>query len=101
MSEKHRYQPFSLFLDNLTVHKAKETKQLFEKLNITEIFNVPYCPQFNGIESYFSLVKAQYKKLLLQQVIKGSDVGTENMIKMAVASVDQDQVKRCVEYGCV
>ena len=74
---------------------------MFEKLNITEIFNVPYCPQFNGIESYFSLVKAQYKKLLLQQVIKGSEIGTEGMIKMAVASVDQDQVKRCVEYGCV
>jgi len=34
-------------------------------------------------------------------VIKGSDIGTEGMIKMAVASVDQDQVKRCVEYGCV
>ena len=30
LSEKHSGQPFSLFLDNLTVHKAKESKQLFE-----------------------------------------------------------------------
>ena len=45
---------FALFLDNLTVHKTKDAKLLFEELNITEIFNVPYCPQFNGIESYFS-----------------------------------------------
>jgi hypothetical protein len=42
---------FSLFLDNLSVHKMKNEKHLFEKLNITEIFDVPYCPQFNGIES--------------------------------------------------
>ena len=45
---------FALFLDNLSVHKTKEAKLLFERLNVTEIFNVPYCPQFNGIESYFA-----------------------------------------------
>ena len=57
---------FALFLDNLSVHKTKEAKLLFEALNITEIFNVPYCPQFNGIESYFSQIKATYKKLFLE-----------------------------------
>ena len=51
------------------MHKAKEAKLLFEELNITEIFNVPYCPQFNGIESYFSQVKATYKKQFLKAVI--------------------------------
>ena len=45
---------YALFLDNLSVHKTKVAKHLFEKFNITEIFNVPYCPQFNEIESYFS-----------------------------------------------
>ena len=54
ISEKLGGGDFALFLDNLSVHKTKDAKLLFEKLNITEIFNVPYCPQFNGIESYFS-----------------------------------------------
>ena len=44
---------YALFLDNLSVHKTKIAKHLFEKFNITEIFNVPYCPQFNGNKSYF------------------------------------------------
>ena len=44
---------FALFLDNLTVHKIRSAKLLYEELNITEIFNVPYCPQLNGIESFF------------------------------------------------
>jgi hypothetical protein len=35
---------FALFFDNLSVHKTNEAKHLFEKLNITYIFNVPYCP---------------------------------------------------------
>jgi len=89
LAEKNKGAPFSLFLDNLTVHKAKESKALFEQLNITEIFNVPYCPQFNGIESYFSLVKAQYKKLLLHAVIKGSDIDTVGLIETAVKNVDE------------
>ena len=54
MSEKVGGEDFALFLDNLRVHKTKDAKLLFESLNITEIFKVPYCPQFNGIESYFS-----------------------------------------------
>ena len=54
MSEKVSGEDFALLLDNLSVHKTKDAKLLFESFNITEIFNVPYCPQFNGIESYFS-----------------------------------------------
>jgi hypothetical protein len=65
LSQKLEGQDYALFLDNLAVHKTKDAKLLFEQLNIIEIFNVPYCPQFNGIESYFAQVKATYKKLLL------------------------------------
>jgi hypothetical protein len=66
IAEKHGAGDFELFLDNLSVHKTKDKKHLFEKLNITEIFNVPYCPQFNGIESNFFQLKATFKKLLLK-----------------------------------
>jgi transposase len=54
---------FAIFLDNLSVHKTKEAKLIFEQLNITEIYNIPYSPQFNGIECYFAQVKAYYKKV--------------------------------------
>jgi len=37
----------------------------YKRLNINAIFNMPYSPDFNGIESYFSLVKAEYKKIAL------------------------------------
>ena len=44
IAEKLGGGDFALFLDNLSVHKTKNAKHLFEKLNITDIFNVPYCP---------------------------------------------------------
>ena len=64
-------KPFAVFLDNLSVHKCNLSKDVFKALNITPIFNIPYSPQFNGIESYFSLLKAEYKGLLLKQIMRG------------------------------
>ena len=90
---------FALFLDNLNVHKTKEAKLLFESLNITEIFNVPYCPQFNGIESFFSQVKATYKKMLLKCVIEEVPYDTVSLIKESIQSISDDNVKRCVRYA--
>ena len=58
-------------MDNLSVHKTNLSKELFQELQVTPIFNIPYSPQFNGIESYFSLLKNEYKKLLLERVMKG------------------------------
>jgi len=90
---------FALFLDNLTVHKTRSAKLLFEELNITEIFNVPYCPQFNGIESYFSQIKATYKKMLLKCVIEEVPYDTVSLIKESIQSISDENVKRCVRYA--
>ncbi len=60
----------AIFMDNLYVHKTKEIVKTLEDLNMLSIFSVPYSPQFNGIESYWFLVKQYYKKQLIQRVIK-------------------------------
>ena len=58
-------QPLVIFMDNLVVHKTKVVTQTMQELNMKPIWCVPYSPQFNGIESYFFLVKQEYKKDLL------------------------------------
>ena len=90
---------FALFLDNLSVHKTKDAKVEFEEWNIAEIFNVPYFPQFNGIESYFSQIKATYKKLLLNCVIKEAHYDTMGLIKQSIESVSNENATRCVRYA--
>jgi transposase len=66
LSQRFGGQEFAVFMDNLQVHKTKEVVEACKALKVQAIFNVPYSPDFNGIESYFSLVKGQYKKLILQ-----------------------------------
>ena len=81
------------------MHKTKDAKLLFEELNITEIFNVPYCPQFNGIESYFSEIKATYKKLFLRSVIKEAHYDTMGLIKQSIECVSNEIATKCVRYA--
>ena len=57
---------FGLFFDNLIVHKTKAVVERMKELKITPIYNIPYSPDFNGIESFFSLLKGGYKKLWMQ-----------------------------------
>ena len=74
LSAKFHGQDFAIFMDNLQVHKTKEVLDTCKRLKARPIFNVPYSPDFNGIETYFSLLKGEYKKLLLKRLIKGINV---------------------------
>ena len=96
LSDRFGGKPFAVFLDNLSVHKTNQSKAMFTELNITPIFNIPYSPQYNGIESYFSLVKCEYKKEILKLVMKGERPDSIALIKMAVSQVDVEKIKRCV-----
>lgn len=60
---------FALFMDNMKVHRSLEAMAAYDRLDIVPLFNLPYSPQYNGIEQVFSLIKNEYKKLLLQRVI--------------------------------
>ena len=60
---------------------------------------MPYSPDFNGIETYFSLLKGEYKKLLLERLIKGVKVDSQSLIMQSIHRVEQDKVKRCVAAG--
>ena len=99
LSDRFSAKPFAIFLDNLSVHKTNLSKEMFKELKVTPIFNIPYSPQFNGIESYFSLLKNEYKNMLLQKVMKDENVEAVSLIKMAVANLDEEKTKKWAQYG--
>ena len=70
-SAKFLEQEFAIFMDKMQMHKTKEVLKTCKRLRARPIFNMHYSPAFNGIETYFSLLKGEYKKLLLERLIKG------------------------------
>ena len=65
LSDKFGDGEFCMFMDNLQVHKTEEVNQVCQERKVQKIFNVPYSPDFNGIESYFSLLKSEFKRRML------------------------------------
>ena len=57
LREKNGNTKVCIFMDNLSVHKAEESKKLMKQLKFRWIFNVPYAPDFNPIEFTFSKLK--------------------------------------------
>lgn len=92
-------EPLAVFMDNMRVHHSKLAKARYPGLNIIPIFNVAYCPQFNGIEAVFSMVKAHYKKALLARILSDQRKNPVQLIKEAVATLDPEKIRRCVDHG--
>jgi transposase len=88
LSAKFHGQDFAIFMDNLQVHKTKDVLETCKRLKARPIFNVPYSPDFNGIETYFSLLKGEYKKLILERLIKGVKVDSQSLIMQSIQKVE-------------
>lgn len=63
------------------------------------IFNVPYSPDYNGIESYFFLIKQEYKKELLQRLVKGRSLDCRKMIISSIKAVEDHKTRNCAGGG--
>ena len=97
LSDRFEGKEFCMFLDNLQVHKTKEVEDLCRQLNVQQIFNVPYSPDFNGIETYFSLLKGEYKRRILELLVKGIKVDSSILVNQSIASIEKEKVQKCVE----
>jgi transposase len=81
------------------VHTCNAAKESFSRLNIIPIFNVPYSPQFNGIETVFSQLKGAYKKKLLAALVEDSMLDRVTMIHSAISELDQGKIINCINKG--
>lgn len=96
---RHPESKIGLFLDNLSVHKASLVAKVAEEVQVQLIFNVPYSPQFNGIEMYWSLVKRVYKNSALQRLLKGNHQSDIALIKSSLLAIPAEQIKNCAMKG--
>ena len=48
-------------MDNLHAHINPNNKKLMDELGIEYIYNVPYSPDYNAIETAFAQVKRIFK----------------------------------------
>ncbi len=86
-------------MDNMRVHHSHISKESYRELELTPIFNIAYSPQFNPIESVFSMIKSNYKKLLLKCLIEKHKVRTRQMIANAISALEIEKIRNCIRHG--
>ena len=52
-----------IFMDNLSAHTSKKSKEALTRLGFRYIYNVSYSPDYNPIEYCFSKIKATFLAL--------------------------------------
>ncbi len=84
--------PLTIFLDNLRVHHSKIVQKMFADLKIECIFNVPYTPENNPIEYFFSTLKCRYKKMRLEQMIQRKQKSSRKIIEECLINSNKEMI---------
>ena len=87
-----------LFLDNLSVHRSKESQAAMRSLGFRWIFNVPYAFQLQPIEHVFQKVKSKFKALRAQKMMGLIQDGHEAMVRKAVTNVRKQDVRNSIDH---
>ena len=61
MHHKKIKKPFAVFLDNASIHNGRYIKNWYQENKIECIFNVKYCPHYNGIETLWAYMKQKFR----------------------------------------
>ena len=64
INRRQRGRPWAVFWDNARTHTAEVVRDYLERFDIPCVFNVPYEPQLNGIETLWAHQKREYRRLL-------------------------------------
>ena len=69
-----------MFFDNLKVHTSNDVMERLEELSIPYVLSPTYSPDFNGIESVFSIFKNKMKRLRLKALVHDYEVDLQKEI---------------------
>ena len=78
-----------IFMDNLSVHRAKKTLEHMETRGFRALFNAAYSPEYMPIESVFSIVKRKFKQLKTNAVLNRQSVKTADLIRHSFDAVEK------------
>ena len=87
-----------IFMDNLSVHRAKKTLEYMRDRGFEALFNAAYSPEYMPIEFVFSVVKRKFKQQKTNAIVNEKSVKTINLIRSSFESVGLLTVQHSIEH---
>ena len=95
--EVNQGKKIALFLDNCSAHRSKLVKQFFADNDILSVFNLPYCPQYNPIEVFWSVVKNIYKRRKQEKIREIIQINHDILIRQCLLDVKPTKIRKICE----
>ena len=87
-----------LFMDQLSVHTSDRAKKAMKELGFRWCYNVAYSPEWNPIESVFSLNKRRFRALRAKKLTGLIQDSHEALVHRAVRDVRKQDIVNCVNH---
>jgi len=92
-------EKLAIFLDNARIHGTREALNAMEEEDILPIFNVPYSPEFNGMEKVWAMMKKAYRSRMTELKTRQQNFTVFDEISEIIENLDQNQVKNVAQVG--
>ena len=91
----------ALFLDNARIHQANIVKEYAatEEINIELVWNIPYWPDFAGIELHWAEAKRRYRKELDRLKAHNRRFDHQSLVQTVLEGIDDELVKKQARHG--
>lgn len=83
------------------MHSSEEVRLFFRDNGdrLEQIENVPYKPEFNGIEFCWALAKYKYRNKLLLKKLDGLSFSNVELVERSLNELKNNSVKKCFLKG--
>jgi transposase len=96
LRNQHPFDDILLMMDNLSLHKSWETKEMMDELGFLYAYTPVYSPRYNGIEEVFSQAKHVIKKKRLDGIMSNQQLDLRQVILEAFRSIEPHSIAKCV-----
>jgi len=86
-------------MDNLSVHRSLVVRERLDELSIAYIYSPPYSPDFNGIESVFSIFKNKLKKERMKAILNENKIDYPKLALKLFEEIDVLKINDCINYS--
>jgi transposase len=88
-----------IVMDNLRVHHSNDVIDRLDELGIEYVFTPAYSPDFNPIESVFSIFKNRMKRMRIKAIQEEKSIDYEAEIKRIFGEIEREKIIHCAEHA--
>ena len=85
-----------IYMDNLKVHITPAVKEVMAELKFTYCMSPFYCPDYNPIEYYFSMLKRLVKRERLQDLVANRERDFDEIVKEVYDKMADYKIDNCI-----